>query len=94
MRLDQVYAEQLRDHPEGHALYKKISMREVKPGSCGFFDHDGDWNPIVQLNDENELQAGGWTPLNRVRITQENGIKWKAKTSKGTAGIRAELSAT
>jgi hypothetical protein len=94
MRLDQIYSEQLDSHPEGHALYKKLSTLEIKPGSCGFFDHDGDWNPILQLSDENELKAGGWTLLNGVRIIQDAGIRWRAKTSKGTTGIRAGISVT
>jgi hypothetical protein len=48
-RLDRVFGRLLLNHPYGWALYKKTSARDVKPGSCGYFDSTGDWCSIVQL---------------------------------------------
>lgn len=59
-RLDRVYAQLLRHHPYGWALYKKVTKRDVFPGCCGYFDTDGDWHGLVDLNAGPNLTSQGW----------------------------------
>lgn len=47
--LNEVYARQLRNHPEGHALYFKVPGSSIKPGSCGYFNQSGHWRNIVDI---------------------------------------------
>ncbi|KAL7910080.1 hypothetical protein GGI35DRAFT_447809 [Trichoderma velutinum] len=61
-RLDRVYAGLLRQHPYGWALYKKLTRRDIFPGSCGYFDSDGDWHTLVDLIRQSELTSQGWSP--------------------------------
>ncbi|KAL7931986.1 hypothetical protein V8C35DRAFT_323246 [Trichoderma chlorosporum] len=51
----------MSDHPYGWSLYKKVTARDLHPGSCGYFDSEGDWNTIVDLLDPQSLTAQGWT---------------------------------
>ncbi len=93
-RLDELYAELLKDHPEGHALYKKCSGRDVKPGSCGYFDADGDWNSIVELHGKNHdaLAANGWTDLKGVTVSEDPGfVRWGPKTSRNVHGVQVKV---
>lgn len=59
-RLDKVYAQLLRDHPYGWALYKKVTTQNLRPGICGYFDTDGDWNILVDLTSPDDLVRQGW----------------------------------
>jgi hypothetical protein len=41
------------NNPEGHALYLPVSGNDLKPGACGYFDQDGNWQTIAHLTDTN-----------------------------------------
>ncbi len=45
-----------RNHPYGMALYKPLSTKVLRPGSVGYWNDLGDWNPIAQLDSEHSLQ--------------------------------------
>ncbi|RSL54595.1 hypothetical protein CEP54_009804 [Fusarium duplospermum] len=60
-RLDRVYAQLLCNHPYGWALFKKVTTKDIFPGVCGFFDTDGDWHPLVNLNDPSSLADSNMT---------------------------------
>lgn len=49
------YAKCMKTRSEGHALYRNVSAAILKPGTCGYFDNDGDWQVIVQTADAEEL---------------------------------------
>lgn len=51
----------MTDHPYGWGLYKKVTTRDLHPGSCGYFDPEGDWNTITDLSDPQSLTTQGWT---------------------------------
>jgi hypothetical protein len=86
--LHKEYAELMKHHPEGHALYIKQSTREINPGMCGLFNYDGRWNPIVQLTNKKALETGNWTPLQGFRKQKpQGGIYLTAKTAKSTSGV-------
>ncbi|KAF3072002.1 hypothetical protein CFAM422_005759 [Trichoderma lentiforme] len=59
-RLDRVYAQLMSDHPYGWALYKQVTTRDIHPGSCGYFDSEGDWNTITDLSSPQDLISQGW----------------------------------
>ncbi|KAL7799321.1 hypothetical protein V8C43DRAFT_313363 [Trichoderma afarasin] len=50
----------MSDHPYGWALYKKVTTRDIHPGSCGYFDSEGDWNTITDLSSPQDLVSQGW----------------------------------
>lgn len=82
--LNEVYAEQLRNHPEGHALYFKVPGSSMKPGSCGYFTESGHWRAIVHVADvePKSLEDEGWKPPARLITTESQvGIEWPIKLS-------------
>ena len=48
--LNLTYANSMRHHPFGYAIYHPVEKTDLKPGSCGYFDRDGVWNPICQID--------------------------------------------
>jgi hypothetical protein len=83
-RLDRVYAQLLRNHPYGWALYKKTTTRDLHPGSCGYFDTDGDWKSLADLTRPDELIRSGWAvpedPINRHGSSES--LVWGPKNSR------------
>ncbi len=43
------YAYQMKGHSYGYALFHPVSIRDLRPGSFGFFDDLGTWNPIAHI---------------------------------------------
>lgn len=101
-RLDRVYAQLMSDHPYGWGLYKKVTTRDIHPGSCGYFDSEGDWKSIIDLSSEQDFVSQGWTiPSDRLFDGKEpESATWGPKTSNsvqrfsigGTARARSVLS--
>jgi len=50
-QLATVYAKTMRDTHYAHPCYQRTSSWDARPGSVGFFDNDGHWNPILHLED-------------------------------------------
>lgn len=93
-RHDVVYNKQFKNAHEGHALYRPISSQEIRPGACGFFDSQGDWNPIVQLDDMESLKNEGWTtPQDLEVILDPVSISWKPKHSSHMSGVELNFGA-
>jgi hypothetical protein len=94
-RLDKVYAELLGNHPEGHAIYKLVTTAQIKPGACGYFDSEGDWNSIIQLSDAEALNRGEWTQLKEeLKIDTDPGADhWGPKCSQDVSGVQLGLKA-
>lgn len=54
------YAAAMAEHPYGHALFRPASSKSLRPGSCGYLDDQGKWNPIISnIEDTAELQQTG-----------------------------------
>lgn len=83
-RLDRVYAKLLSNHPYGWALYKKVTTQDMQPGSCGYFDSDGDWHTIVDLLSPDDLTIHGWAlPDGKINELRTSGsTRWGPKSSK------------
>lgn len=81
--LERVYAEQMRHHPYGYALFHPASTSALQPGSVGFFNELGFWNPIAHLEDVPSLAKYGLKeptePLER--SAPEKIRKWTPRTS-------------
>lgn len=63
MKLHEIYAQQMTNHSQGHALYHPLLTSSIKPGACGYFNSLGNWNPIADLSDNKKLQAAGFRPV-------------------------------
>lgn len=81
--LDRVYVEQMRHHPYGLALFHPVSTNTIQPGSVGFFNDLGFWNPIAHLEDLSTLQKHGLKPPREPleRSPPERIIRWTPRTS-------------
>jgi hypothetical protein len=77
-------------------LFRAISGNVMKPGTCGYFDGDGDWRTIVQTTDQNALSAGGWTLPKGFQISMNQVTKqtWEPKISQNikSSFVTADLS--
>jgi len=71
--LQLIYANAMRQHPFGFALYHPIDKDVLKLGSCGYLNDLGDWNPITNVSSavdnryvavDEELQKGDPQELN------------------------------
>ncbi|KAJ5308698.1 hypothetical protein N7508_004077 [Penicillium antarcticum] len=49
--LDIEYADQMRVHPYGTALYNPQPHSIFHPGMAAYFDRTGNWNPIIDLSE-------------------------------------------
>jgi hypothetical protein len=58
---------------EGHSLYRNVPATTLKPGTCGYFDNDGDWQVIVQTSDPGALQEHALPALSDVRFFKDEG---------------------
>ncbi|KAK0514511.1 hypothetical protein JMJ35_003128 [Cladonia borealis] len=56
-------------HDYGKALYQ-VTSDEVTPGKVGYFDRKGNWNLVVDLNDEADLRK-----MNLSGVTIEDGLR-------------------
>jgi hypothetical protein len=92
-----VYVDQFRNHPEGHALYTKVSASCMKPGACGFFSGSGQWTTIQEVADTEAdcLVTKGWkAPQQSIRIEQQSGIEWPIRLSDSVKEIKVTADAT
>lgn len=89
--LNKVYAEEMRNHPYGYALYQPTSSSIIKPGVVGFFDKTGFWSPLADLNDEEGLKAAGLSPPSSKLVAAPDQLStWGVMTSKSTSGQNFE----
>jgi hypothetical protein len=95
--LNAVYAEQFKNHPEGHALYFKVPGYSMKPGTCGYFNESGHWRPIVQFanTEPHVLASEGWKhPAGFITTESQTGIEWPIKLSESVKEKRVEAVAS
>ncbi|KAF9554917.1 hypothetical protein CPC08DRAFT_151930 [Agrocybe pediades] len=93
-KLDQQYADVMQNHPYGIALYRPLRFSIFNPGSCGYFDDNGSWNPIVHLEDREMLARKGLSEMKDEieKAPVDSGIKWGPLTSENTRATKVELS--
>ncbi|KDR73010.1 hypothetical protein GALMADRAFT_101440 [Galerina marginata CBS 339.88] len=95
--LDRQYAEIMKNHPFGLALYRPLPLSVFSPGSCGYFDDFGSWNPITHLENDVMLTKKGLEKVPEEdaldKAPVDNGITWGPKTSANVKATKLELSA-
>ena len=79
-----VYTKGLAAHPYGRALYHPASTKELRPGTVGFFNAEGLWNPIAHLEDSESLARHGLRfPTQSLTAAKPERIsQWFPKTSR------------
>lgn len=91
--LDLKYAELMRAHPFGTALYLPIPSSQFQPGFIGYFDSTGAWNPIGDLTSSSSLPPGlssiDGTTLKRAPSQKQ---MWGPKLGNETRGRAIDLS--
>ncbi|KAF4439050.1 hypothetical protein FACUT_4404 [Fusarium acutatum] len=91
--LDLKYAELMRAHPFGTALYLPIPSSQFQPGFIGYFDSTGAWNPIGNLTSSPSLPSGlssiDGTTLKRAPSQKQI---WGPKLGNETRGRAIDLS--
>ena len=82
--LSDIYTSRLAIHPYGHALYHPASNKELRPGSVGFFNAVGLWNPIANLEDSASLAKYGLrSPTQSLTAAKpEQILRWFPKLGK------------
>jgi hypothetical protein len=89
-RFDRDYAQLMINHPWGWGLYKPVPSTQLKPGSCGYFDAAGYWQPIVQLTEKLPENWKAAEPPLRV-VTEKGSTPWGPKTSDRVQTISFDL---
>jgi hypothetical protein len=82
-------------HHGAHALYYPPLSSKFKPGSCGYFDADGEWNSIVEdLSDSAAVTALGFkSPSVGLQPKPvDSNIRWGPKRSFDVVGKKLSLS--
>jgi hypothetical protein len=95
-RHDVLYLECFKNNSEGHGLYKPVSATKLKPGVCGYFDHSGDWQSIVDLTDAVAVKKEGWKPASSILVSPDPGEDiWGAVLSESMVkfGIKVDVNA-
>ncbi|KAJ5248615.1 hypothetical protein N7468_000066 [Penicillium chermesinum] len=92
--LNVAYATSMRNHPFGTALYTPLARREFHPGSCGYFDAAGSWNPITDVSDGPRLAAQGYASVEEEleKAPAETGIQWGPLASENVVGRSVDFS--
>ena len=74
------YSRLLSNHGYGYAPYEPISTEVIKPGSCGYINNEGAWNPIITLNDTVSLEKHGIGPC-QLEWAPRSSRSWGPKVS-------------
>lgn len=70
---NRTYADSMRHHGYGLALFEPISCNSLRPASVGFFGADGNWNLIAMLDDLNSVvRAGMRAPATQIEVMERN----------------------
>lgn len=98
--LDIDYAEQMRRHPFGTALYQPQPRDIFHPGMVGYFDTYGNWNPIIDLSQEaasstceSKSTASFTPPKNLPELAVPEKHEWGPKLGTTTRGRRIDVKA-
>lgn len=92
--LNVAYATHMMNHPFGTALYTPLAARDFHPGSCGYFDAAGSWNPVTDLSDGPRLSAQGYASVGEKleKAPAETDIQWGPLTSENVVARNVDLS--
>lgn len=98
--LVKIFVKEMERHSLGHACYHRVSSEKVQPGAVGYFDHLGEWTPIVNLRDLEPLApkqtrglAAKFTRLEaNLDVTEQSGIRWpRPRTSASVTKVDTRI---
>ena len=91
--LSEQYAQFMKLHPQGLAIYEPVSNTQLSAGSCGYFSDSGTWVTIAQLDDKDQLKSAGFTtPAALVSVPDKVDRSWHPKCSLGVSGMELDIS--
>ncbi|KAH6991512.1 hypothetical protein BKA56DRAFT_230390 [Ilyonectria sp. MPI-CAGE-AT-0026] len=92
--LDLTYAELMRVHPFGTALYLPVPSSQFHPGTIGYFDSAGAWNPVGDMSTPSTLPST-LTSIDTSDLAQAPSQRqiWGPKLGIETRGRAVDLSA-
>lgn len=92
-QLDEVYVTQMRYHGYGRAMYKPVSTSSFHPGTVGYFDKLGNWNPIADLSAIDARWPETFTPppSDKLVVAPVETQTWGPKTGKETKSRSIEF---
>lgn len=89
----EIYPYLMKELSQGFALYKPWDSKWLKPGMCGYFDAEGDWNTIVDITQISGTD-GTYTPLEESLDIQTTAAEdWAPVFSQGVkyAAVKQEI---
>jgi hypothetical protein len=89
--LQLVYANAMRRHPFGFALYHPCDKNVLNLGSCGYFNDLGDWNPITNVSSQDDHNYSGIEEELQKADPQE--LSWGPKCSEHVTEHREKMKA-
>ncbi|KAF5607571.1 hypothetical protein FPANT_824 [Fusarium pseudoanthophilum] len=87
----EIFTECFKGSFEGHALYEKVLGNNMKPGTCGYFNHLHKWIPIIHTLDE-DIAKDVQRPNARL-VDQGQPDKWDVRKSGNVSGARIQVNA-
>jgi hypothetical protein len=79
--MNHTYAESMKRHPYGYAMYEPESAKIINPGSCGYQTSNGLWTPLFNLKDRAKLVSAGLEPFDSLERAPQNSREWGPKVS-------------
>jgi hypothetical protein len=76
-----VYHRCFNRKPEGHAIYHAETSRNLRPGTCGYFDDGGDWTTIAYTLDPKELEENEFGKLDGVSLPAEEVVHFHTQST-------------
>jgi len=89
---DVIFADCFKYQPEGWAFWKKVANTKVRPGMCGYFDEQGDWQLVVDITDKDEVEKAGYTYIEGINVTADPGEeRWPLRKSENMKRIEGTV---
>ena len=81
-REDKVYAKCFRGKKEGYFLYSPVLLPNMKPGTLGYFDQNGDWQRLIDITDKAEVTKK-YTFVEDIKVEELPTETWLLTRSEG-----------
>ncbi len=89
---DVIFAKCFQYQPEGWAFWKKVASRRLRPGMCGYFDEQGDWQLIVDVTNKVEVENAGYSYIEGINVAADLGDeRWPLRKSENMKRIEGNM---
>jgi hypothetical protein len=91
---DVIFANCFEYQPEGWAFWKKVASTNLRPGMCGYFDEQGDWQLVVDITDKDKVQKAGYSYTAGITVAPDPGDeRWPLRKSENMKRIETKVGA-